>query len=98
MKPYSFLSSAARGRAIEQRQLVTAMDHRRQVVLHQPRFLSWHETGQNENRLPHALLANRNSFVRTGDTEPVCPALLHRFPHFPAPAPATLPPHYAHTI
>src|SRR5260370_9838556 len=82
MKPYALLSAAARRRAIEQRQLVAAMDHRREVVLRQPGFLSRHETCENQDWLAHAVLAHRNARVRARDAKPVRPGFLQRLRHF----------------
>ena len=90
MKLYALLSPAARRRAIEQRQLFAAMDHRRQVVLHQPGFLSRHETGKNQNWLSNTGLADGDAFVRARDAKPVRPGLLQRLRHFRAAVAVTI--------
>src|SRR6266478_5766337 len=84
MKPYALLSAAARRRAIEQRQLFAAMDHRREVVLHQPGFFSRHETREHQDRLSNAVLANRNALVRAGNAKPFRAGLLQSLCHFRA--------------
>ena len=78
MERHALLAAAARRRPIQQRQLLAAMDHRRKVVLYQPRFFSRHETRKHENRLSNAGFANGNALVSAGDAEPVRVGLLQR--------------------
>ncbi len=77
-------SALAGRRALQQRQLLAAMNRRRKIMLHQARFFSRHEARENQDGLSHPRLAHRNAFVRTGDAEPVRAAFFQRLGYFRA--------------
>src|SRR6266581_1523471 len=58
------------------------MNRRREVVLDSSGFFSRHETGEDEDRLSDTSLPNCNTFIRTGDAEPLRARLFERLCHF----------------
>src|ERR1700751_983553 len=61
----------ASGGPIEWLQLIAAVDHRGQVVLDEAGFFARRETGEHQDGLADACLADGNAFLSAGDSEPV---------------------------
>src|SRR5207247_10014777 len=76
---------------IQQFQLFAPVNHRRQVVLHQARFFSWHEARQYPDWLADAVLAHRNPLVCARHAKPVRARLLQRLRYFRSAVPVAIP-------
>ncbi len=69
------------GGLIERVELLAAMNHRREAMLHKTGFFAGPETGQHQDGLAHSSFANRDAFRRAGHAEPVRSSLLENFGH-----------------
>src|SRR5690349_386761 len=78
MKRGGLAASAACGGALEQRQLIAAMNDGGEIVLEQAGFLAGDESRKDENGLANASFAHGNAFIGAGDAKPIGARLFER--------------------
>ena len=73
------LAASAAGGALEERQLIAAMNDCGEIVLEQASFFAGHEACEDENGLANAGFAHGDAFVGAGDAKPVRACFFQRF-------------------